>query len=166
MKIKLLFTLLIIILVQSCGWGMTDTQREFYAQPKGGLSGKEKDFIEDLEHSGYDNILIDKPNYFVDGKDSYSYFLTMDCPFNLTRSNSDSILRIADSLANVLYSDILSDTAIFTSYEISINLKIKKIEESNLSQPQWQSFPKLALEKQNGFKVIEISENEFKRIKR
>jgi hypothetical protein len=143
---------------------MTGTQREFYKNSEIGLTKKETDFIFKLEQSGYYGIDIISPNYAIMGEDESEYFFTLNCPFSLTENNSDSIKSISDSLADVLYSRVISDSAIFCSRKVSIHFIVDTvyIDDAVL----WQSYSKKILEARNGFEVIEIAEGEFERVKR
>ncbi len=113
--------MLVVILIQSCEWGMTETQREFYSRPPHHLTDKEKKFKADLAKLGYTEIELVSPNDLTGGKNSQSCFLELKCPFELNSNNTDSIQKISDSLADVLYSKVLFDSVIYVCNEIVIS---------------------------------------------
>lgn len=140
---------------------MTDTQREFYSNLHK-LSSKEKRLITDLKKLGYKKIKIVSPSYKIDDENSGDYSLKLECPFDLTLKNKDSIQNISDSLADVLYSKVISDSVLSVCQVISIKLNVRENKIKNAFPLQF--YAKRELEIRNGFKVIEVNEGIFKRI--
>ncbi|MBU3661378.1 MAG: hypothetical protein FGM14_16030 [Flavobacteriales bacterium] len=164
MKTKTLLTALIAILLQSCiGDGMSDDQREFYSHTHK-ISVKEKKFMYELEKLGYEKIKITSPSYEIDDKNSAYYFFHLTCPFEQTLNNKDSIRNISDSLADILYSRIISDSVLDVCQVISINLNLRKSNMNANKRFLSYDYNKKKLEIRNGFKVIEVREGVFKRV--
>lgn len=152
-------------LLHSCiGDGMTDEQREFYKNLHK-LSFKEKKFKAGLRKLGYKEIKIVAPSYKIDDPNSGDYRLKLECPFDLTLKNKDSIQNITDSLADVLYSKVISDSVLSVCQVVSIKLNVRKNYTKIKNPFPLQYYAKRELEERNGFKVIVVRDGVFKRIK-
>lgn len=163
-KIKALITVLVAIVLHSCiGDGMTDTQREFFANAHK-RSAKEKRFMADLRTSGYKEISIKSPSYKIDDPNSGDYNLKLECPFDFTLKNKDSIQNISDSLADVLYTKVISDSVLYVCQVVSIKLNVRKNYTKIKDAFPLQYYAKRELEVRNGFKVIEVRDGVFKRV--
>lgn len=155
----------IATLLHSCiGDGMTETEREFYADIYN-ISFKEKKFKASLRKLGYKEIKIVSPSYIIDDPNSGDYRLKLECPFDLTFKNKDSIQNIADSLADVLYSKVISDSVLYVCQVVSIKLNVRQNDTKIENAFPLQYYAKRELEERNGFKVIEVRDGVFKRIK-
>ena len=165
MKSQTLIIALMTTFLYSCiGDGMTDMQSEFYSHTHK-ISNKEQKLMADLEKLGYKEIKITSPSYEIDDKNSAYYFFKLKCPFEQTLNNRDSIRNIADSLADILYSSVISDSVLDVCQVISVSFIVRKSNKNNNTKFLSYDFSKKDLEKRNGFKVIEVRDGVFKRIK-
>lgn len=157
----------IALFITSCiGDGKTNSQREYLKNLKDyPLTNKELNFQDSLKTMNYTNIKIDAPiiGYVCQG--CSSYIVQMNCPFDLSQKNKDSIKQINLEMAKFLYSNVIEDSIIYDVGEIRIEYNVEKSEIKDSEQYIKGSYSKKLLEKMVGFKVIE-SNGIFKRVKK
>ena len=158
---KLFFLeLLIIFLISSC-YNIECESCKHIKPPKKTL--KEEAYIDSLKNRGFSNIRLFVPIIGLKGKGMDTYELEMDCPFNLTEDNADSIIMISDHIADELYSKVMEDSIIVECYDIFIRLNVRKSEIKKDQNILWQHYTKPSLEKWNRMRVVETAPGKFER---
>jgi hypothetical protein len=126
---------------------------------------KELNYIDTLKFRGFSNVQLFIP---IIGEQAYGknhYAIQVDCPFELTKKNSDSIILIRNSIANELYNSIIEDSIIYDCKELDIRFNYRKREIDPYSiNGLADDISKDTLEHWNGFKVMKIGKDKYKRV--
>lgn len=158
----------IVLFITSCiGDGKTNSQREYLKNlTHYPLTNKELNFQDSLKKMNYTNIKFDAPiiGYVCQG--CSSYIVQMDCPFELSEKNKDSVKQINLEMAKFLYSNVIEDSVIYDFGEIRIEYTVEKSEIKDSEKYIKGSYSKKSLEKIVGFKIVESNNGIFKRVKR
>ncbi len=179
MKFKLSF--LLLLLLTSC----IDLDQEDEAKyseweyEKVPLNDKELRLIDSLKTIGF-YAYID--HYYIGrGSASESYDIRLDCDTLLvSRENYLELNELQNEVVNKLYNSIIEDSVLFAIKKIDFSFKTQqyvrderdgktmKIYKSGLSSEEFsggRDFMIKDLAKKNGFRVVKIKSNVYKRVK-
>jgi|GEM_PF-5084678 len=162
---KFLFSFLIVfplILLSSCYTGECPGCGDI---PIPVPTQKEKNYIDTLESRGFSNVELIIPVIGFKGYGMATYTVKLDCPFNLTESNKDSVIKVSDAIADELYSSVIEDSIIYDCNELFIQFSVKHSAIKKDIPILWQHYTKPSLERWNRFKVVKISPDKFQRQK-
>ncbi len=130
------------------------------------LSLKENKFQDSLTHLGFPTMLDRK---FIGrlGVGQSSYNLKVNCEkVIVTTNNIDSLERFRREILKKLYSDIIDDSVIYDINTISVVFNNINYEKG-LDHDKFffgKNYFKDFIENLNGFKVIKIGEDKYKRV--
>jgi hypothetical protein len=129
-------------------------------------TSKEKEYMQRLQKRGFENVKFDIPIIGEYGKGRSDYKIELQCLFNLTEENKDSVIDLNEKIAREMYTSVISDSVIedFGMLQIAF-----KIPESRIQITKWhdilvRKYSKFTLEKWCGFKVVKRSPNKFERV--
>lgn len=160
------FILFGIMLLQSCmGNGTTREQQEYLDNLVDPIPTiKEDNFVNSLKDMGYFNVTLDIPIVGLVGKGSSSYIISMDCPFNLTETNKDSVIQANVDIAHELYTKVIEDSIIVEFGELNVEFTVEHSDIKKWHHILVRTYAKSTLEGWGSFKVVEDGNGKFKRV--
>ncbi|MEN9997875.1 MAG: hypothetical protein RI922_865 [Bacteroidota bacterium] len=166
-NMKLIALISSILLTCACDLYNYDDEAAWskWANEEAPLSSLEIDFIDSLMNI---NRPISIRRTFIGrlGEQSMNYELTLHCDsLIVTANNKDSIEKIRFEIVNELYSNVISDSVIYDMNRIYTHLNVYKTDLPNEKESfTLKEYLKDSLEQWNGFKVIKIGKNTYKRV--
>jgi hypothetical protein len=160
---KVLIGIFLLVTLASC---LNNGQCDDCGQiPMPKPSQKELAYIDTLKERGLKNIKLIIPLIGEYGYGRNYYAMELDCPFELKHQNTDSIIAVRNEIADELYSNIIEDSIIMDCYEIDLRFNFQKKEFDPYKNDNLTDGIKISvLEKRNGFRVVKVGKNKFKRV--
>lgn len=164
---KLFLIITVLFLFFSCDLYNYDDEAAWsdWAFEEAPLSDKEEEFIDSLAKKKC-HIEISRTYIGRIGKKDIRYELNILCDsLIVTHSNKDSIDRVRRQIVNAMYANVISDSVIFDMDRISTILSVYKLNIVKESESFTLKYYFIdSLEQWNGFKVVKIGKDNYKRV--
>lgn len=160
------YPMILFTLFACMGNGTTRDQQRYLDRLKvPSLTYKEKQFVYLLSKSGCQDVFLDIPSPGYTAKGHSTYIVKAKLLCNLTETNKDSIIRLSDSLALALYSNIIEDSIIVEFGAIRTDFSVEHSDIKRWHNILFREHPKKCLSKLAGFSVVQKADGSFERHK-
>jgi hypothetical protein len=145
--------------------GMPESQKDYLENLKPTEPTiREESYIKELEKRGFTNINLDIPDIGRNALGESDYAIRLNCPFNLTINNQDSVIKISDGIIDELYSNVIEDSIIYDCKAFHVVFSVQQSEIDDDRNILSQHYTKPSLEQWNGFKVVKVGSARYKRV--
>ena len=165
---KSISLLLMLLVLYACEFGVTKSQREYLdnlepIKP----TRKELNFIDSLKKSGFKEVYLNIPIPGLEKKGTSDYVVVLFLDYHENKSLSEDTLKeMSSRISNLLYANVIEDSIIVECRDINLQFHINETPQKDAPLSRAPIYISIdSLSEWNRFKVEEIGDRKYKRIK-